>query len=259
MKTIKKGSTGSLVKQWQYFLIGQGYKDVLADGDFGPVTEKATKAFQKKNGLKADGVAGHFTFTIAATMGFLLTPDVADVEESSINWPPKPDFKPLSGNAARQALFGKFAYKVHADSTITVTDSWEANNIVSVALPQLAGVKGAPKSGKVRFHQLAAAQLENLFAAWEKAGLTDRILTWDGSYVPRLVRGSKTSLSNHAFGTAFDINVQWNFLGMIPARKGEKGSVRELVKLANKHGFYWGGHFTGRLDGMHFEIAKLLS
>jgi hypothetical protein len=30
-----------------------------------------------------------------------------------------------------------------------------------------------------------------------------------------------------------------------------------LVGIANDNGFYWGGHFT-RLDGMHFEIAKLL-
>jgi len=29
------------------------------------------------------------------------------------------------------------------------------------------------------------------------------------------------------------------------------------VPLANKWGFYWGGHFGGRLDGMHFEVAVL--
>jgi hypothetical protein len=23
--------------------------------------------------------------------------------------------------------------------------------------------------------------------------------------------------------------------------------------------FYWGGHFSGRKDGMHFEVAKILS
>jgi hypothetical protein len=70
------------------------------------------------------------------------------------------------------------------------------------------------------------------------------------------VRGSKTVLSNHAFGTAFDINVNWNRLGTIPALVGQKGSVRELVQIANNNGFYWGGHFT-RKDGMHFEIAKI--
>jgi hypothetical protein len=38
--------------------------------------------------------------------------------------------------------------------------------------------------------------------------------------------------------------------------------VRELVPLANKWGFWWGGHWgyngKGRYDGMHFEVAKLI-
>lgn len=38
---------------------------------------------------------------------------------------------------------------------------------------------------------------------------------------------------------------------------GEKETVLDLVKIANEHGFYWGGHFP-RLDGMHFEIAQLM-
>ena len=71
------------------------------------------------------------------------------------------------------------------------------------------------------------------------------------------VRGSRQTLSNHAFGSAFDINAAWNGLGVIPPLVGQKGSVRELVALANENGFYWGGHFPRR-DGMHFEIAKIL-
>ena len=48
---------------------------------------------------------------------------------------------------------------------------------------------------------------------------------------------------------------------------GQIGCVRELVPIANECGFYWGGHFgkevngkmVGRLDGMHFEIAKIIN
>ena len=83
------------------------------------------------------------------------------------------------------------------------------------------------------------------------------IKTFNGSYVPRLIRGSKTELSSHAFGIAFDINMQWNMLSTEPALLGHKGSVRELVAIAHDHGFYWGGHFS-RKDGMHFELAKKL-
>ncbi len=79
---------------------------------------------------------------------------------------------------------------------------------------------------------------------------------WGGSYVARFIRGSRTKLSNHSWGTAFDINTLQNGLGKRPALGGEPGSVRALVTLANKHGFNWGGHFSGRLDGMHVEAGK---
>ena len=89
--------------------------------------------------------------------------------------------------------------------------------------------------------------------------MLDRVLTWDGSFAPRFVRGSRTVLSNHAFGTAFDINAALNPRGTRPLLVGKKGSVRELVTIANDHGFYWGGHFVAKPDGMHFEIAILKS
>jgi hypothetical protein len=97
--------------------------------------------------------------------------------------------------------------------------------------------------------------LKALWEDWERADLLDRILSYDGSFVPRFIRGSATQLSNHAFGSAFDINADENRLGTRPPLAGARGSTRELVPLANKHGFYWGGHFSTRPDGMHFEIA----
>jgi hypothetical protein len=74
--------------------------------------------------------------------------------------------------------------------------------------------------------------------------------------VPRFIRGSHSVLSNHAYGTAFDINAPWNALGVRPALVGKPGSVRELVPLAAEHGFAWGGHFRTRPDGMHFELVR---
>ena len=117
---------------------------------------------------------------------------------------------------------------------------------------------GKPKkTGNVSFHKKAAKQMLALWAEWEKEGLLHLVKSWDGTYVPRFIRGSKTKLSNHCFGTAFDINVKWNGLAKRPALVGQEGSVRELVEIANKHGFYWGGHFR-RKDGMHFEVAKIM-
>ncbi len=127
---------------------------------------------------------------------------------------------------------------------------------MSVVIPELIGVQGAPRDGKIWFHKQGTAQLTALWGAWAQAGLIDRVLVWGGAFVPRFIRGSSTVLSNHSFGTAFDINMAQNGLGLEPARLGMKGCVRELVPIANKHGFYWGGHFSRR-DGMHFEIARL--
>jgi hypothetical protein len=166
--------------------------------------------------------------------------------------------------ADRERIFGKFAYKATPSAAnpegITITDGWASTNIVMVEVPQLKGINGAPGSCKVPFHRLGADQLKAMWQAWEDDGLLPLVLGWAGSWVPRFVRGSRTHLSNHAFGTAFDINVPWNMLGAQPALVGKKGSVRKLVPIANAHGFYWGGHFGyggGRADGMHFELAEV--
>lgn len=61
MRVLKKGTQGPDVKRWQNFLTGQGYFYVIADGDFGPNTHKATIEFQKENNLTADGIVGQQT------------------------------------------------------------------------------------------------------------------------------------------------------------------------------------------------------
>ena len=176
------------------------------------------------------------------------------------DWPKRPSVGSLSP-ADREKLFGKFSYiatpTMNNPEAITVTGSW-LSNIDQVKIPQLIGIPGAPQSGTVPFHAAASSQFVKLFCEWEKAGLLYLIMTWGGSWVPRFVRGSRTTLSNHAWGTAFDINVQWNQLGVQPALRGETGSVRELVEIAYDNGFYWGGWFARRPDGMHFEVYKII-
>jgi hypothetical protein len=54
------------------------------------------------------------------------------------------------------------------------------------------------------------------------------------------------------------LQYRWNRLGAIPALDGQEGSVRELAGLANEYGFYRGGHYRKRPDGMHVEVSKLL-
>jgi hypothetical protein len=257
LKLIRINSSGPLVTSWQFFLLGQGHYEGTTDGIFDDEVREATIEFQKLHGLQPDGVVGNKTFGQAMILGFQGTIDIR-TDKSGPDWPAPPNFKPLVGNEERQKVFGKFQF-IHAPlpknpENIRIIDDWESKNIVTVSIPQLVPIKG---SDKVRFHKKGAQQLVKLWSDWEKAGLMPLVLTWAGSFVPRFVRGSRKNLSNHSFGSAFDINVAWNLLGVMPALVGQKGSVRELVPLANDNGFYWGGHFT-RLDGMHFEIARIL-
>ena len=62
--TIRRGSSGEYVTLAQTLLIQRGY-DLApygADGKFGAKTEDAVKAFQRKNGLTADGIIGRNTW-----------------------------------------------------------------------------------------------------------------------------------------------------------------------------------------------------
>ena len=59
--TLKRGSTGTYVKNLQRDLKKLGYYTGSIDGDFGPATEKAVKAFQKSRGLTQDGKVGSQT------------------------------------------------------------------------------------------------------------------------------------------------------------------------------------------------------
>ena len=168
----------------------------------------------------------------------------------------------------RDQVFGHIAYVsagVAANpEAIKITNNWVRDNIVTTVIPQLTTIPGivyrgvlygTNRTGQVQAHRAVVKDLLSLWNSWETAGLLSLILTWDGMWVPRFIRGSKSILSNHAYGAAFDINASFNALGKVPAERGEKGSVRELVTIANDWGWYWGGHFP-RMDGMHFECGS---
>jgi hypothetical protein len=263
LKTLRKGSKGPLVREWQEFLLGMNLYVGEAHGTFDDATEFSTQCYQRSMRLDDDGVVGGLTWGAALSEGFSAEGIVKDLRKdtSGPNWPPPPSFKPL-GQAGRVKLFGDIQFKPKPTKGnpegIVITNSWQSQNLGSVVVPQLKGVKGAPKSGKVFWHKDGIPQLLALFQAWDDAGLRGLVVSWAGSWCPRFVRGSRTYLSNHSWATAFDINVPWNGLRKTPALAGKKGSVRELVPIANELGFFWGGHFSKRPDGMHFELAKII-
>ena len=58
---LRRGDSGEAVAQLQEALIKLGYLAGTADGNYGSKTMEAVKAFQRNNGLTADGVAGEET------------------------------------------------------------------------------------------------------------------------------------------------------------------------------------------------------
>ncbi len=183
------------------------------------------------------------------------------------NWPPAPaNLRPYT-ESEKEAVFGRFEYEPDTTSYggdgIRILGSWENDNIISVPIPQLVGKLFGNRpitQGAIRFHRAGQQALIDLWNDWESAGLLDRVISFQGGFASRYIRRSSgrtpRPISNHARGTAFDINGEWNQYGAIPALVGQPGCVRELVEIANRHGFYWGGHFNRNRDGMHFELAQ---
>jgi peptidoglycan hydrolase-like protein with peptidoglycan-binding domain len=60
---LRIGSQGQTVKDIQKIMGAATGTNLTVDGDFGPATEAAVKAFQTTHGLEADGVVGPQTYT----------------------------------------------------------------------------------------------------------------------------------------------------------------------------------------------------
>lgn len=76
---------------------------------------------------------------------------------------------------------------------------------------------------------------------------------WCWGWAYRDVRGS-AGLSNHASGTAIDVNAPHHPLGSVGTfSEAQRGEIHTI--LAEVGGVVrWGGDYTGRKDEMHFEI-----
>lgn len=77
----------------------------------------------------------------------------------------------------------------------------------------------------------------------------------DWGYAERPIRGG-TELSNHASGTAIDLNATRHPLGQDPSRSFTPDQIRSARQIvADCAGaLRWGGDYTGRADGMHLEV-----
>lgn len=79
---------------------------------------------------------------------------------------------------------------------------------------------------------------------------------WCWAFAARLIRGSTRTASNHASGTAIDLNAPAHPLATSPSANFTAKQIAAIHKiLADCDGVIrWGGDYSGRKDGMHFEI-----
>jgi hypothetical protein len=139
---------------------------------------------------------------------------------------------------------GVYRYTVLGGGHIAPEAGWVRDHITTEVVPIL----GAVTCNKVIFPQLKAA-LQDVIAQ----GLQDKIHPeqYAGCYYPRFIAGTST-LSNHAFGLALDINAVEN-------QRGTAGLIdRGVVRVFQKWGFTWGGDW-GYTDPMHFELNSVVT
>ena len=138
---------------------------------------------------------------------------------------------------------GTYQYTVLGGGRIAPDPTWVATHITTETVPIL----GQVTCNRLIFPQLRAA-LEEVVAR----GLADAIHPEEfaGCYSPRFIANT-TTLSNHAFGLALDLNVPGN-------QRGTVGQIdRGVVAIFKRWGFTWGGDWAWT-DPMHFEMNQLV-
>ncbi len=140
------------------------------------------------------------------------------------------------------SVVGTFRYRVLGGGLIAPEPAWVAANIRTEVVPIL----GSVTCHKDLFPQLRAALLEI-----RQDGLAAEIHPdeYAGCYYPRFIADT-TTLSNHSFGLALDLNVPGNGRGTV----GEMN--RAVVAIFEKWGFAWGGDWR-YTDPMHFELREV--
>jgi len=81
------------------------------------------------------------------------------------------------------------------------------------------------------------------------------ILGTAGMLCCRYVRGSKTVISNHSWGTAIDFTLN----GVLDRRGDDQVQIglTLIAPIMNQHGWCWGAAFRTE-DAMHFEASRSL-
>lgn len=126
-------------------------------------------------------------------------------------------------------------------------DPRKESNMTLWDVPPVLQIGVIPK--KLYCNKDIIAPLSNAFAALISSGCVKELKTFDGCFNVRKKAGLQ-SQSLHSWGIAVDLNAAWNGLNVKPVLSAA------FVKCFTDKGFDWGGTWK-RIDGMHFQLAKI--
>jgi hypothetical protein len=228
------------------FVVGAIVPDLFVDeGDIAMSRESASVfGLVPKDLVMFTGMRSATAFVSALRTRGIYTGNNFRVQTS---WaPPNPDAN--IGTGITKSIFGEFAYRPTAGSSIQVSADWANKNIVWKKVFRDIHIAN-------NCHSITATAIQGALTEIKKAGLSRAIDVansnrYGGCFVGRYNRlaGVYGSPSRHAWGMALDINTNTNPQGGIPQMNCA------VVRIFRKWGFAWGGNFPWA-DGMHFEYV----
>jgi hypothetical protein len=243
---LTKGASGPLVVTVQEALIANG-ATIAADGQFGSVTETAVKSFQTSKSLPATGIVNQ------------ATADLLGVQNTGPGTFPAVGWKWLG-------------YGYNGSAALA---NWETQLVRNTA------PIGAIKVGQLRSFAAALPLFEGFLAEIQANGY---VIGDAGMYVFRCTASTRkdcagltrSSLSNHSYGLAIDMNTAKNPLQTYYGLNGASACATPIltdmpqwvVQTGEKWGLYWGGYgwssgcsspaqakSSASRDPMHFEFS----
>ncbi len=225
---LMKGSQGRDVSLWQAFLNTQG-SAVTVDGDFGPKTVKATKAYQKQCGIGVDGEVGPNTIKSAVKHGF----------------------KGFEANDSNDK--NTIVKTVEATPVSHLNIFTGLSKVDQINAAKLAGVCPALQSRGQKFIEAAAAEgvIVQIVQGLRTFAEQDELFKKGRTKPGKRVTNARGGQSNHNFGLALDFapvvggKVSW-----------DEKLYRPFGKWAAAAGLSWGGNWKRFKDLPHVEYMK---
>lgn len=135
--------------------------------------------------------------------------------------------------------------------TARSANGWTANDrsVISTRTVRGTAVRMAVRTGPAGDLLLEVAALFDLMVQDLDQPLAD-----DWGYAERPIRGTTDVISNHASGTAIDLNAPKHPLGRRDTfSRGQENAIRVILRELDGT-VRWGGDYQNRADEMHFEI-----